>query len=63
MSASKKDYVAIARIIEWEYKQAMTPEHRNSLHNIAKGLAAHFARNGNGRFDRGRFMDACGVNK
>lgn len=52
---TKKDYVAIAAIIV---------EHKNDryrpAHTIALALAGYFATD-NARFDRARFLRACGI--
>ena len=68
MATSKRDYVAIARAIKAE-RIAATTMHDGayqtgmlfSCSRIEQALADYFASD-NPRFDRSRFLEACGVN-
>lgn len=63
MSTSKKDYVAIAKIIAAEHGAWTGPQAavaRDAVRAVAGGLADHFARD-NPAFDRTRFLAACGI--
>ncbi len=62
---SRKDYVAVAKIInDAQPLPGSTPTAatitRCSLENVAQDLAKYFATD-NARFDRARFLAACGV--
>lgn len=57
---SRKHFVAVAAILAGERALATTAAERRSIDNIARLLADVFKRD-NGRFDRQRFYDACGV--
>jgi hypothetical protein len=65
MAASKKDYVAIARIIRAEIlvTEPMVGmagvNARCRLYQVAQNIADHFSTNS--EFNRKRFLDACGV--
>ena len=58
---TKKDYIAVAAVVRQEYGSA-SDEERGVIEDIAGQLARVFAAD-NGRFDRGRFLRACGVLK
>jgi hypothetical protein len=66
MSMSRKDYVATAEIInEAIRRNPVVPEGQidtafNAVREVAENLATMFKRD-NGRFDRTRFLNACGV--
>lgn len=66
MGMSRKDYEAAAAVIANGVKHAQdnTPVQRKAklyaLREVAGGLASMFARD-NGRFDRDKFMTACGL--
>jgi hypothetical protein len=64
MSMTKKDYVAIAaKLLSVQYVgEAAGAEARFNagVHEAARALAQHFASD-NQRFDRARFLEACGV--
>ena len=64
---TKKDYVAIAEIIENEYNLfddtgEDDTEGKHATRSIAGKLADYFEQD-NSRFDRERFMKACGLKK
>lgn len=62
---TKKDYIAIAKVVKEEYER-YSPEDPEricvleSLETIAINLAGVFSSD-NPRFDRARFLQACGV--
>lgn len=56
---TKKDYIAIARAISVS-ERPNTSETRDSIDELAKRLCSIFAAD-NPRFDRARFLKACGV--
>jgi len=66
MSMSRKDYEAAAEVIAnaMKYADEKTPVRRtetvNTLREMASGLSSMFGRD-NGRFDRDKFMTACGL--
>ena len=66
MSASKKDYVAVANFISHELQQteSYTEAHKFAaqprLWSLAQSIANHFAE-GNHGFDRDHFLKAAGV--
>lgn len=66
MSMSRKDYQAAAEIIAngVKYAQDETPVRRaaklEAFREMAGGLSSMFGRD-NGRFDRDKFMTACGL--
>jgi hypothetical protein len=60
---TRKDYVMIANSIKasrdnWE---GFTPEAQEAIEGLARSLATKL-QSDNPRFDRARFLDACGVN-
>ncbi len=57
---SRKHYIAVAAILAGERALATTDAERRNVDNIARSLADVFKRD-NGRFDRQRFYDACGM--
>lgn len=57
---SRKHYVAVAAILAGERALSTTDAERRRLDNITRSLADVFKRD-NGRFDRSRFYDACGI--
>lgn len=64
MSMSKKDYEAIARAIK-DARPFPSPRHEiaianDIINNVANNLAEECER-ANPRFDRARFLRACGV--
>lgn len=67
MSATRKDYVALAAAIKRQLTDARAFSSTDAeaaaiiraLREVARESASHFA-TGNERFDRGRFMHACG---
>ena len=65
MSASRRDYVAIAKILANSYTAVAVREQVRT--EIARAIADHFHevspinRNGNRSFDRYRFLTAAGV--
>jgi len=61
---SKKDYEAFAAMVknrseECAYYSLDKVEYRGALEDIAQDMADHFAA-GDPRFDRARFLKACG---
>lgn len=69
MATSKKDYVAIARMIELEMEIAADVQSdiekraRQGMCRVIAGRMADYFGGDNRSFDRNRFLDACGVNK
>ena len=57
---SRKHFEAVAAILAGERALATTAAERRRIDNIARSLADVFKRD-NGRFDRQRFYNACGV--
>jgi len=60
---TKKDYVTVAarfQAVVTANIGVMTPDKRALLVVLSRGLADDFAED-NDRFDRGRFLQACGV--
>lgn len=57
---SRKDYIEVADIIRVQNDLATTDPERGQLTRIARDLAGFFARD-NGRFDRQKFLSACGI--
>lgn len=60
---SKKDYEAVAKILDQALGRAHglgSEQERCSLTEVAYELANHFSQD-NPRFDRSRFLAACGV--
>lgn len=57
---TKKDFKAIADIIQTAVNQSTQKTGCESLTQVAKDLAAYCATT-NPRFDRARFLNACGV--
>lgn len=60
---TRKDYVIIADSIKasrenWE---GFTPESQEAIDGLARSLASALWRDNPTRFDRMRFLDACGV--
>lgn len=63
MAVSKKDFEAIAKVIKQERDTAIEHDQhgaRMGISAVAFGVAAHFAQE-NPRFDRDRFLAACGI--
>lgn len=60
MATSKKDYVAIARILAATSMNANTGGEYDTLAQVAVQLADYFAED-NPLFDRARFLKAAGV--
>lgn len=63
MATSKKLYVAVASIIAAEFNKQIRlnyPTAANAVRNVAVLLAEEFTAD-NPRFDRARFMTACGL--
>lgn len=63
MATSKKLYVAVASIIAAEFNKQIRlncPTAANAIRNVAVSLAQEFTAD-NPRFDRTRFMTACGL--
>lgn len=61
---TRKDYVLIAEVIKTQIEMSIKFEEEESLagaKNIAYDLALRLS-NDNPRFDRDRFLVACGVN-
>ena len=58
MNMTRKDYVAIADLIDELYSSGECDN--NTLEEVARGIARLCAR-GNERFDRIRFLEACGI--
>ena len=61
---TRKDYVLIAEVIKTQIEMSIKFEEEESLvsaKNIAYDLASKISQD-NPRFDRGRFLVACGVN-
>lgn len=61
---TRKDYVIIAESIKasrnnWE---GFNPETQEAIDGLARSLASTLWRDNPTRFDRMRFLDACGVN-
>lgn len=54
---TKRDYEAFAKIFA---EGMISPQHRASVEWLAHQAAEVFARD-NGRFDKARFLAACGV--
>ena len=57
--ATKRDFVAVAAIIKRQAHEAHVEE-LNVLGRVARDLAAMY-RADNGRFQSGRFFEACGL--
>lgn len=60
---SKRDYIAVARVIRDETEDidvASSTPASEAVARIASGVATHFEEN-NPAFDRVRFLSACGV--
>lgn len=57
--SSKRDYVAIAQVINTAWSSAPL-EDEDIVKEISEGIAEHFAEH-NPAFDRQRFLKACGV--
>lgn len=57
---SRKDYVKVAEVIAAGMTCAKTDDTRQTVHVIATCIGEVFAAD-NPRFDRERFMAACGV--
>ena len=60
---TKKDYVAIAKVISWHVADYATDDLQDTDHGLGPlidSLAALFAAD-NPRFDRARFLTACGI--
>lgn len=57
---TKKTFIAVADAIAREARIAPTPEAFFQTRMVASSIAAAFAQE-NPRFDREKFMDACGV--
>lgn len=57
---TRKDYVAIAAAIETAYRNAPGGNGQAQIYALASAIADHMAAD-NARFDRERFMRACGV--
>jgi len=63
---TRKDYVAIAAVIKMERRpnspdpKGFVAEHNNAIENIALGVSLVMQLD-NPRFDRARFLKACGV--
>lgn len=60
MSMSKKDYVAVARIISNTRELCQAKEAREATTYIASDLAREFVKD-NPRFDSDKFLRACGL--
>lgn len=60
MAMSKKDYVAIAAVLNQQMDTKADPKRVQMIRIIAHALAGEFQK-GNQRFDRMRFLQACGV--
>jgi hypothetical protein len=61
---TRKDYVLIAEVIKTQIELSLKfeeEESRAGAQNIAYDLASKLSQD-NPRFDRGRFLQACGVN-
>jgi len=56
---TRKDYVRVSTVINTERIGATSPDVLESLERVAGDLAAWFAGD-NPRFDKGRFLAACG---
>lgn len=59
---TKKDFEAFARIIRSEYADAQELETKLVIERITRRWADVCA-NDNARFDRARFLAACGIEK
>jgi hypothetical protein len=60
MAMSKKDYVAIAAVFRGQVETKADPKRVQMIRILAHGIADVMARD-NSRFDRARFLQACGV--
>lgn len=60
MPVSKKHFEAIAAELHAARKLDSNPPARQAVERVAEGLANIFARE-NPRFDRARFLKACGL--
>lgn len=60
MSMSKKDYVAVARIISNTRELCPSKEAREALTYVASGLALKLVKD-NPCFDSDKFLRACGL--
>ena len=60
MMMTRKDYVAIAALIKHQRESAERDDIQLGVEYIADSLA-HFFKTDNPRFDRERFLKACGV--
>jgi len=59
---SRKDYVMIAAEIERKVRHWHGSDGAAALRDLARGLAADFKQD-NVRFDRERFLTACGIDE
>jgi hypothetical protein len=66
--SSKRDYIAVAKVIKAQVDELADPEvptyfangeAYETLAKVGEGLATHFEHNP--AFDRGRFLKACGL--
>lgn len=60
MAVSKKHFEAIAAELRAALELDSNPAARQSVERVAEGLSNIFARE-NPRFDRARFLKACGL--
>ena len=60
MAMSRKDYNKVAEILATANINADHEAATNTLMNVASDLALYFKQD-NARFDRSRFLTACGV--
>jgi hypothetical protein len=60
MACSKKDFVAVAKILLENHRLAYGPDQKRIVHLIALEMAEHFSAS-NPNFNRERFMSACGM--
>ena len=58
---TRKDYVMIAEILKFNRRDFNEGEDGLSLLNILSHQFANSLQDDNPRFDRARFLDACGV--
>lgn len=57
---SRRDFVALAAVLAAEAAKARTEAERDLVRRIAERIA-DVCRSSSERFDRGRFLHACGV--
>lgn len=62
MATTARDFDAVAKIIDKRWSDSMSDDAEQVLLDVAGNLADYFASQ-NERFDRERFMSACGIDQ